>query len=65
MIFARTARIDDNLGRGTDGPSSGESGANLTFGGYPPARGQVLRPERAVVNEIVAMIAEANRLSVR
>jgi hypothetical protein len=38
MISARTARIDDNLGRGTDGsnplPSSGESGANLT----PPIR---------------------------
>src|SRR5207237_7781893 len=32
MISARTARIDDNLGKGTDGsnpvPSSGESGAN-------------------------------------
>src|SRR5205809_3635663 len=37
MISARTARIDDNLGRGTHGsnplPSSGESGANLAFGG--------------------------------
>src|SRR5207244_4629282 len=36
MISARTARIDDNLGRGTDGsnplPSSVESGANLIFG---------------------------------
>jgi hypothetical protein len=35
MISARTARIDDNLGRGTDGsnplPSSGESSANLGF----------------------------------
>src|SRR5258705_9525351 len=34
MISARTARIDDNLGKGTDGsnpvPSSGESAANLT-----------------------------------
>jgi hypothetical protein len=30
-----------------------------------PCRGQVLRPDRAVVNEIVAMIAEANKLSVR
>jgi hypothetical protein len=37
MISARTARIDDNLGRGTDGSnplsSSEESGANLAFGG--------------------------------
>jgi hypothetical protein len=36
MISAQTARIDDNLGRGTDGsnplPSSGESGPNLIFG---------------------------------
>jgi hypothetical protein len=34
MMSARTARIDDNLGRGTDGsnplPSSGESGTNCT-----------------------------------
>src|SRR5467141_1590364 len=36
MISARTARIDDNLGRGTDGsnplPSSAESAANFVFG---------------------------------
>jgi hypothetical protein len=35
-ISARTARIDDNLGRGTDGsnppPSSVESAANFVFG---------------------------------
>ena len=38
MISARTARIDDNLGRGTDGsnplPSSGESLANLNQDGF-------------------------------
>src|ERR1700720_2591300 len=36
MISERTARIDDNLGRGTDGsnpfPSSAESAANFVFG---------------------------------
>jgi hypothetical protein len=37
----------------------------LSERGLSSCCGQVLRPDRAVVNEIVAMIAEANRLSVR
>jgi hypothetical protein len=40
MISARTARIDDNLGRGTDGsnplPSSGESGEIYARACGPP-----------------------------
>jgi hypothetical protein len=58
MISARTARIDNNLGRGTDGSiplsSSGESGANLWIDqeiGLPlhlPLRLRKLFPTKAV-----------------
>ena len=51
MISARTARIDDNLGRGTDGsnpvPSSEESAANPeSRSGCPNLGGHLYDPER-------------------
>src|SRR5206468_12479148 len=48
MISARTARIDDNLGRGTDGsnppPSTGESAANMAHCRLRGARSVVPGP---------------------
>jgi hypothetical protein len=57
MISARSARIDDDLGRGTDGsnplPSSGESAANLTSSPCRKAISAARRPvgEQPISNE--------------
>jgi hypothetical protein len=56
MISARTARIDDNLGRGTDSsnplPSSGESGANLISGGHAGALDVSSSTKRAAIADV-------------